>query len=126
MMVPIDSAAWPIQGTYTLIHRHAYITPNKIPNKVRSQNCRPIVDFQRVFERFELYLGSANGLGDFFLEALERRKQLTEEVFDHVDDKRLGTGQREVDQRLTGRPRLPRFILLVLVRQLLYNVQQYF
>ena len=94
-----------------------------LPNKLRSKNCGLIVDYHRVFERFELYLGSANGLGDSFLETLEWQKQLTEEVVDAVDDERLGTGQREIDQRLMGRPRLPHFILAVLVKQLLHNVR---
>ena len=94
-----------------------------LPNKLRSKNCGLIVDYQRVSELFELYLGSANGLGDSFLETLEWQKQLTEEVVDAVDDERLGTGQREIDQRLMGRPRLPHFILAVLVNQLLHNVR---
>ena len=46
-----------------------------------------------------------------------------EEVFDHVADERLGSGHSEVGQRLAGRPRLPCFILSVLVLQALLRVQ---
>jgi len=57
---------------------------HSIPNELRSQNCRTIVDFQWVFERVELELDSANGLGDFVPESPEWRQQTMEEVVHHV------------------------------------------
>ena len=67
-------------------------------------------------------LCSANVLGDFVLDRLEWRQQLTEEVVYYVGDKMLGTGQHEVVQRLTSRPRLPGFVFSMFVLQLLSQV----
>ena len=86
------------------------------PNELWSQNCRPVVAFERVFERVELEVGVSDGLGDFVLERRQRRQQLVEEVIHHLADDLLRTRRDEVAERLTKRPRFIHIGLAVLVQ----------
>jgi len=94
----------------------------RLPNELGSHDGGPVVGVQRLFERVEREVGVADGLGHSALETAQWRQQLVEEIVDDGDDQRPSAGPREVGQRLTTGPRLPRLVRAQLVLQLLkYN-----